>query len=294
MSYEFAYSTETHRYYTAIEANQAFHDGELLYHDSFQCSETCAYKLLCTNFKKKLTEFNVPPYFKGLPNTVHDCLNNTTLDTPSASSSIEGDNHIEQDNSAIKLLIDLKKGFLPVNKSDHEIVNNTIPLNKSKKSNGKKIVSKPSSITTLSRLVSYYYQSEWDNDKEYIQLQNGDSVSMNELFHNIDENKKLTNENKVYFGLANVIEKDTYYILKYCTRCWFEDSLWQPSVLIGKWLLTNNLLLKNRLDRLALSEEPFLLFFFGSFKLDNKTKKYIQFDVFTQNSNFLSNIYVKQ
>ncbi len=293
MTYETAYSLEKGTDYNALDANQAYHDGILSQHDSFQCSEWCDFPLLCVNFRRKMAEGGRQPYFRtATPGVPHDCQGVTDFISPSNGTE-EGENFITRDTTFLHLNIDLSKGFIssPSIKTETLAHPKDNTSKKATKTAGSTERTDHSNSNALSTLISAYYSDDWDNNSNIIKLLDGTLTSFNELFQDIDENNDLTNTAKVYFGKAIIEKRDTYYILRFRTECRLDDITSVPSILIHIDQIGDDQTLINRYDRLANSEEEFMLYFMGEIQI---FRKFLQLKLKNRNRESLANIYVKQ
>lgn len=299
MGYDTAYNTEIQEYdMTALEANQLAHDGLLTDPKAFQCSEICDFPLTCKNFNKKSSEWKkAPSYTPSNHAAVHTKECGLILNKRKTSeNSKEPSSKIEKDMSKLKVKIDLSTGF----KQPKQSTRNTgigfgegnLPIRTTRDPAFLPTRTENPEVSSLPRLVSYYHSDDWDNTLPILEFPNRKPLSFDWLFRNLDKNKSIQILPRVYFGRAKIIEKETYYLLRFLKLCSFNGISSMPSVLIRKSILTKNKRFENKLIRLIKNNRVFMLYYLGTFKIVRG--EYIQFRVNTDNPKFLSNIFIEE
>ncbi|MBC1502152.1 hypothetical protein HB943_16240 [Listeria weihenstephanensis] len=297
MAYETAYSKELgEAEITALEANQYFHDGILIDSKAFQCSEVCNFPLTCANFTKKSSEWSKSPYFRSPDaNIAHSDNCSTTIKKNAHYTDIEdGSSRALRDSEFLNLDIDLNLGFTEqksktTSSTSH---NNINPTDKKTTSRGGDIYTRLEipQIKSLSKIVTYYFSDEWNNNQTKIKVKSGKIISFNDLFQNLDHEKNILIPPKIYYGSAKVIDKGNYFMLLFNSVCSLTNLSRKPTFLINKSRLKSKKILLNKLIRLSESDKPCQLFFFGTFIA--KDSKYINFNLDSTKNNFSSNIFI--
>ncbi|EAD6083119.1 TPA: hypothetical protein ACGX4E_002488, partial [Listeria monocytogenes] len=256
MAYETAYSKELKRNdITALEANQYFHEGILTDSKAFQCSEVCSVPLTCANFTKKSSEWNKSPYFRS-PDASITHSDNCSIKTKKNAlynETEEGSSRVLSDLDFLNLNIDLNQGFTEQKPTNTSTSSPNINLDgKKTMSNGgeKYIRTEIPQIKSLSKIVTYYFSDDWDNNKLIIKVKGGEVISFNDLFQNLDSENDILKPPKIYYAEAKVIDKGDYYILLFNSACSLKGLLRKPTFLINKNRLKTKKILLNKLIRL--------------------------------------------
>ncbi|EEV40754.1 hypothetical protein ECBG_03023 [Enterococcus casseliflavus EC20] len=296
MPFETAYSIEgSYEEITALDANQLFFDGKLTNPNAFQCSADCLYPLTCKSFNKKSTEWKRAPHFcpgKNHTNSFHTCDKEKKNNPFSSEGEKEQERIVEKNNEKILLNIFLSDGFDELKiKSDSKDIKSSDPSKKIVRRLSNDVSSRieGSQVSSLRRLLHYYYLESFPNDKCLFKTLDNKEFCLNDLFFNLDDSSEIPNKIKVFWGAARIIIGPTYYVVRMKNFCKFQEIISKPSILIQKKFLVKKMNLRNRFDRLSKKTE-FTFFYLG--KIIVKDNEFLNFE-YGNESKLFANLYLK-
>ena len=287
MSIEAAYSLELKQVISALEANQYRRQGKLHDRKAFLCvgSGDCKAQLTCTNFSKLPNEWGVPPYFKKPPElNPHSSNCDYVQDKATAKKRKKFNGSSFKKTGNFNLLLDTNGFNKP--KSDNPSItgksnSTTITRYTSKSVSIKRNTQqKNSKIKSLRKLVDVYQSEDYDNSTTQVNM-DASSVTLKELFYNLDTASEIQNQQHVYFGKAIIYEikaEDKFYIIKFLTKHSHKSNnqsvTVEPSILVFKDQIQKHKHLK-KFVKYVNTKDTFTCYFFGSPKL----QKFINFEL---------------
>ncbi|MCY8493167.1 hypothetical protein [Bacillus inaquosorum] len=276
MGIEYAYSLELKRDISALEANQYCRQGRLKDKRAFKCigSEDCQINLTCANFSALPSQWGVAPYYKpskegeehssNCPyNKHHKANSKNRLVSNKSSFKKTGHFNLILDNGGFTKSSSSSQSNAGRSSSSikHLYTTNVDPTQKNVKKRN-------ADIGSLKKLVDVFESDDYDNSATTVKI-NSTPISLEKLFHSLDDHSELFKEIRVYFGEAKIYERnseDNFYIIEYTMESFHRINkkmiTRKPSILIYKNQIQKHRHLRG-LQKYVNTNSTFNCYFFG-------------------------------